>query len=170
MVSFVNWAFCYAVSAKLLLIYIQMFVILWQSVLWCLCLFCDPWLYHAFQAVFWNIIWRCPPCVGFMLQHNPCSLSLTSQQSRPWERVGKGKSFFQPILFNYIIRNDIGRVKVSLFIKDRMLDDSCHHLASNIHRSLFIARYCAWAKFGRFVKEDKIGKPPRMVLIPDTWT
>lgn len=30
MVSFVNWAFCYAVSAKLLLIYIQMFVILWQ--------------------------------------------------------------------------------------------------------------------------------------------
>lgn len=39
---FVNWAFCYAVSAKLLLIYIQMFVILWQSVLRCLCLFCDP--------------------------------------------------------------------------------------------------------------------------------
>lgn len=33
MVGFVNWAFCYAVSAKLLLIYIQMFVILWQSVL-----------------------------------------------------------------------------------------------------------------------------------------
>lgn len=40
--------------------------------------------------------------------------------------MGVGQSFFQPILINYTVRNDIDRMKVGLLIKDRMLDDSCN--------------------------------------------
>lgn len=86
----------------------------------------------------------------------------------PLQRVGggggEGGSLFQPVLGGYLVKNDIDETRVGLPIKCRTLDSSRHQtflkaypLPGTVHGP----------GSGDSVK-GKVGKPPRMVLIPDS--